>query len=238
MYNQCGLRVKSDIMNVFVEFIESFKNLTPILWVSQIAGLIGLLIVGVAYLFEKRKFLAISTIAVLFFIVEQSCALLYSNLIVTTSCLIRNILMYVFLVKSNKEVPLYILGLLLVLMWAGIITYLAISQTFDQWDNYLPPAIVTMSTFTQNIPVRTCRKGSELDYRFLFSVKAGVCGRGDCLLKTLIAVRTASHDVGGKAFHLLGHLMAGLFFNLTQNEGVIRILFAESRNLVLVIRHE
>lgn len=150
MYNQCGLRVKSDIMNVFVEFIESFKNLTPILWVSQIAGLIGLLIVGVAYLFEKRKFLAISTIAVLFFIVEQSCALLYSNLIVTTSCLIRNILMYVFLVKSNKEVPLYILGLLLVLMWAGIITYLAISQTFDQWDNYLPPAIVTMSTFTQN----------------------------------------------------------------------------------------
>ena len=150
MYNQCGLRVKSDIMNVFVEFIESFKNLTPILWVSQIAGLIGLLIVGVAYLFEKRRFLAISTIAVLFFIVEQSCALLYSNLIVTTSCLIRNILMYVFLVKSNKEVPLYILGLLLVLMWAGIITYLAISQTFDQWDNYLPPAIVTMSTFTQN----------------------------------------------------------------------------------------
>ena len=150
MYNQCGLRVKSDIMNVFVEFIESFKNLTPILWVSQIAGLIGLLIVGVAYLFEKRKFLAISTIAVLFFIVEQSCALLYSNLIVTTSCLIRNILMYVFLVKSNKEVPLYILGLLLVLMWAGIITYLSISQTFDQWDNYLPPAIVTMSTFTQN----------------------------------------------------------------------------------------
>lgn len=150
MYNQCGLKVKSDIMNVFVEFIESFKNLTPILWVSQIAGLIGLLIVGVAYLFEKRRFLAISTIAVLFFIVEQSCALLYSNLIVTTSCLIRNILMYVFLVKSNKEVPLYILGLLLVLMWAGIITYLAISQTFDQWDNYLPPAIVTMSTFTQN----------------------------------------------------------------------------------------
>ena len=144
------MRVKSDIMNVFVEFIESFKNLTPILWVSQIAGLIGLLIVGVAYLFEKRRFLAISTIAVLFFIVEQSCALLYSNLIVTTSCLIRNILMYVFLVKSNKEVPLYILGLLLVLMWAGIITYLAISQTFDQWDNYLPPAIVTMSTFTQN----------------------------------------------------------------------------------------
>ena len=150
MYNQCGLRVKSDIMNVFVEFIESFKNLTPILWVSQIAGLIGLLIVGVAYLFEKRRFLAISTIAVLFFIVEQSCALLYSNLIVATSCLIRNILMYVFLVKSNKEVPFYILGLLLVLMWAGIITYLAISQTFDQWDNYLPPAIVTMSTFTQN----------------------------------------------------------------------------------------
>ena len=31
-----------------------------------------------------------------------------------------------------------------------IITYLSISQTFDQWDNYLPPAIVTMSTFTQN----------------------------------------------------------------------------------------
>ena len=35
-------------------------------------------------------------------------------------------------------------------MWVGIILYLILSNSFTVWDNYLPPAIVTMSTITQN----------------------------------------------------------------------------------------
>ena len=35
-------------------------------------------------------------------------------------------------------------------MWVSEIIYMAISKTFFVLDNYLPPVIVTMSTFTQN----------------------------------------------------------------------------------------
>ena len=132
------------------EIIRSFTNLTPILWASQIAGFLGLITIGTAYLFDKKKFLAISCLAFVFFILEQVLASLYSNLIVSGICLIRNLLMFIFLFKANKELPIYMLVILVLLMWTGVITYMAISNTFDVWDNYLPPAIVTMSTVTQN----------------------------------------------------------------------------------------
>ena len=52
--------------------------------------------------------------------------------------------------KYNKELSKYIVVALIVLMWSGVIIYMAVSNTFGVWDNYLPPAIVTMSTITQN----------------------------------------------------------------------------------------
>ena len=132
------------------EIIKSFTDLTPILWVSQIAGLLGLITIGIAYLFDKKRFLAIATIAFVFFIIEQVLAALYSNLIVSATCLIRNLLMFIMMSKYNKELSKYIVVALIVLMWSGVIIYMAVSNTFGVWDNYLPPAIVTMSTITQN----------------------------------------------------------------------------------------
>lgn len=132
------------------EIIKSFTDLTPILWVSQIAGLLGLITIGIAYLFDKKRFLAIATIAFVFFITEQVLAALYSNLIVSATCLIRNLLMFIMMSKYNKELSKYIVVALIVLMWSGVIIYMAVSNTFGVWDNYLPPAIVTMSTITQN----------------------------------------------------------------------------------------
>lgn len=135
---------------MFKEIFESFQNLTPILWVSQIAGLLGLITIGIAYLFEKKRFLAIATLAFVFFVIEQVCAELYSNLIVSSVCLVRNLVMFILLAKFNKELPKYMVVAFIAIMWIGVILYMAVSHTFDQWDNYLPPAIVTMSGITQN----------------------------------------------------------------------------------------
>lgn len=132
------------------EIVKTFEGLTPILWVSQISGLIGLLIIGIAYLFKKKAFIAIGIAAFIFFIIEQACAGLVSNLIVSTTCLIRNIFMLILLIKKNEELPRKILFIFIGIMWALVLTYMAITKTFNAWDNYLPPAIVTMSTITQN----------------------------------------------------------------------------------------
>ena len=129
---------------------RSFEDLTVNLWISQIAGLIGLIVIGISYLFKKKKFIAIATISFIFFIIEQAFAALYSNLIVSSTCFIRNLLMVYFLFKKKKELPKGIVFGLLGVMWVSILIYLGFSNTFSKWDNYLPPVIVTMSTITQN----------------------------------------------------------------------------------------
>lgn len=129
---------------------SSFENLTPLLWVSQISGLIGLIIIGISYLFKKKKFLLIATGAFIFFILEQAFAHLWSNLIVSSTCFVRNLFMLYFLFRKNKELPRYLLFGFIGIMWVLIISYLAATNSFGLWDNYLPPAIVTMSTITQN----------------------------------------------------------------------------------------
>lgn len=129
---------------------RSFEDLTVNLWISQIAGLIGLIVIGISYLFKKKKFIAIATISFIFFIIEQAFAALYSNLIVSSTCFIRNLLMVYFLFKKKKVLPKGIVFGLLGVMWISILIYLGFSNTFSKWDNYLPPVIVTMSTITQN----------------------------------------------------------------------------------------
>ena len=129
---------------------SSFEDLTVNLWISQIAGLIGLIVIGISYLFKKKKFILIATISFIFFILEQAFAALYSNLIVSSTCFIRNLLMVYFLFKRQKELPKGIVFGLLGVMWISILIYLGFSNTFSKWDNYLPPLLVTMSTITQN----------------------------------------------------------------------------------------
>lgn len=130
--------------------IDSFKDLSPLGWASQICGLIGLIIIFISYIFKKREFIVIASISFIFFILEQAFAFLYSNLIVSSVCFIRNILMVIFLFKSNKELPKWLIYSLIGLMWLLIIIYMAITNSFNVFDNYLPPIIVTMSTMTQN----------------------------------------------------------------------------------------
>jgi hypothetical protein len=130
--------------------VESFSNLTPILWVSQIMGLIGLAIIGVSYLFKKKTFLIISTISFVFFVFESIFAGLWVNMISTTTCLIRNVLMTIFLIRKDKELPRYVIYILLSMMIITEFIYMGVTSTLGIWDNYLPICLVIFSTFTQN----------------------------------------------------------------------------------------
>ena len=132
-------------------FIDAFKGInTPYLWISQISGLIGLVVIFISYLFKKKKFLAIASISFIFFILEQAFAVLISSLIVTCVCFIRNILMLILLLKEEKPLPKWLVYGLIGLMWVGVIIYMCVAHEFNKFDNYLPALIVTMSTITQN----------------------------------------------------------------------------------------
>ena len=130
--------------------ISSFENLTPLLWVSQICGIIGFILICISYQFDRKRFLLISSFSFVFFALESGCALLYANLIVSSICLIRNILMFIFFVYKKEELPKYILLILLGVMWIGEFILMGITRTFNVFDYYLPPLISTFSTFTQN----------------------------------------------------------------------------------------
>ena len=130
--------------------ISSFENLTPLLWVSQICGIIGFILICISYQFDRKRFLLISSFSFVFFALESGCALLYANLIVSCICLTRNILMYIFFVYKKEELPRYMLFILLGVMWLGEFILMGITRTFNVFDYYLPPFISTFSTFTQN----------------------------------------------------------------------------------------
>lgn len=177
------------------EIIKSFTDLTPMLWVSQISGVIGLITLGIAYLFDKKRFLAIGSLSFVFFIIEQAFALLYSNLVVSSVCFIRNILMFIMMVKYKKELSKYIVLALLVVMWSGVLIYMGISNTFNIWDNYLPPAIVTMSTITQNNKNEFVVKGGSaihetgfFIYYLAYRLPLSILRQGILIIATLVGI--------------------------------------------------
>jgi len=87
------------------EIIIMFQNLTPILWVSQICGLIGFLIIGISYQLNRKNFLLFCSISCFFFVLEQIFAGLYENAITSALSGIRNIIILLYLVKKNRQMP-------------------------------------------------------------------------------------------------------------------------------------
>lgn len=130
--------------------ISSFENLTPLLWVSQICGIVGFILICISYQFDRKRFLLISSFSLFFFALESGCALLFANLIASSVCLIRNILMFFYFVYKKEELPKYMLFILLGVMWISEFILMGITRTFNVFDYYLPPLISTFSTFTQN----------------------------------------------------------------------------------------
>lgn len=135
-----------------IEEIKSvFDGLTPILWASQICGIIGFIIIVISYQFDRKKFLLISGFAYIFFVLEQILAGLYSNMIVSVLGFIRNMLIIFFLIKKQKEMPNYFIYILLAITWIIEIIFFAIDgAALRNFENYLPPLLVTIYTLVAN----------------------------------------------------------------------------------------
>ncbi len=150
------------------KILDSFRDLTPILWVSQIAGLIGLILVCISYQFDKKKYLAISVIAFSFFVIEQVCAVLVVNVIVTIAGLLRNLLIALYIKRKNeKTVPQRQLWCLVGIMWVavfaamGIMTLATNKNEFADWTNYLPLVLVSIfSILINNKNYYLCKLGA------------------------------------------------------------------------------
>jgi len=154
--------------NLINEIVNSFKDLTPLLWVSQIAGLIGLILVCISYQFDKKKYLAISVIAFSFFVIEQVFAVLVVNVVVTVAGLLRNLLIGLYLKRrQEKTVPQWQVWSLVGMMWVavfiamGIMTLVTDKNEFANWTNYLPLVLVSaFSVLINNKNYYLCKLGA------------------------------------------------------------------------------
>jgi len=135
---------------MFEQIIEMFRNLTPILWVSQITGIIGFIIILISYQFDKKKYILISTLGLVFLLAEQVIALLIANSISLFINIWRNILMFYFLEKKNKELPNYMILILLGLNWTTTLIYIHSIHAALEIFNYLPIIATTIQTIGQN----------------------------------------------------------------------------------------
>jgi len=87
------------------EIIIMFQNLTPILWASQICGIIGFIIISISYQLDRKRFLILCAISCFFFVLEQILAGLYENSVTSFLSGVRNLLLLYYLVKKNGQMP-------------------------------------------------------------------------------------------------------------------------------------
>ena len=132
------------------EFLDSFNNLTPILWASQICGLVGLVFIFVSYQFKKKTYFILASISMLFFFLEQALAGLFANTIVTTGALIRNVVLAIYVCKGKEKSPDWFIYILIGLVWISEFILFIINNSIGVWDNYLPPILWSIATITSN----------------------------------------------------------------------------------------
>ena len=131
-------------------FLDSFKDLTPILWASQICGLVGLVFIFISYQFKKKTYFILASISMLFFFLEQALAGLFANTIVTTGALIRNVVLAIYVCNGKEKSPDYFIYILIGLVWISEFILFITNGTIGIWDNYLPPILWTIATVTSN----------------------------------------------------------------------------------------
>lgn len=136
---------------MFQEFIDFFTQPSPVLWVSQICGLLGFFIITVSYQFKKSSFLLVSGISYILFALESGIAGLFSNAIVSAMSFVRNMVMLYFLTRKKREMPACGAIVIVAIIWiAEILLFAADSSVRGDWGNYLPPVLVTLYTFAAN----------------------------------------------------------------------------------------
>ncbi len=121
---------------------------TSINWLAQLFDIVGFLVFIVAYQQKKKPFLIISMIAYVFFILESVSILLidnvntFANIIGTASGIVRNVIMIIYAVKKDKEMPMWMAIAILALTWGLNIPF------FDAWYTYIPCVALTICTLT------------------------------------------------------------------------------------------
>lgn len=110
---------------------------------AQICGLIGLVIILVSYQQKKLTFLWVQLIGYVFCLAESALCFGWTNVVITFTAMMRNVLMLLFLVKRGKELPLAFTLLLLAAMWGGCVPFFV---TAFRWYDLLPPTLITLST--------------------------------------------------------------------------------------------
>lgn len=121
---------------------------TSMNWLAQLFDIIGFIIIAVAYQQKKKAFLIVSVVSYVFFVLEALSILLidgintYANIIVTGFGIIRNLIMIIYAVKKDKEMPVWIALVILAGTWGLNIFF------FGEWYTYIPCVAVTIYTLS------------------------------------------------------------------------------------------
>ena len=121
---------------------------TSINWLAQLFDIIGFLIFVVAYQQKKNTFVMVSILAYIFFILESVSILLidninaFANIIGTASGIVRNLIMIIYAVKKNEEMPMWI-ALVLLGATLGLNIFF-----FDAWYSYIPCIALIICSLT------------------------------------------------------------------------------------------
>ena len=132
------------------DLIQSFQNLDAIGWIGQMAGIAAFVTLTIFYQFERRKFLLLSIISYIFFLIESSCALISPNVVNNIMAIVRNVIMIYFLDKYNSQMPNKYLVIMLSSIWIIDITALIITKRYDNWVNYIAPLSITVLSISYN----------------------------------------------------------------------------------------
>ena len=121
---------------------------TSVNWLAQLFDIIGFVVFIFAYQQKKNRFVAVSIVAYIFFILESLSILLidnvntWANIIGTASGIVRNIFMLYFAIKKDKEVPMWLALVILAATWGLNIPF------FDAWYTYIPCVALTICSIT------------------------------------------------------------------------------------------
>ena len=121
---------------------------TSVNWLAQVFDIIGFIVIAIAYQQKKKAFILVSMAAYVFFVLESVSILLidgintYANIIVTGAGIVRNVIMIIYAVKKDKEMPMWIAIAMLIATWGLNIFF------FDKWYTYIPCVALTICTIT------------------------------------------------------------------------------------------
>lgn len=135
---------------MFDSIISSFQNLTPLLWASQICSIFGLIFLAISYQFKREKFYLIAGIASIFYMGENAFAGLYATAIVCAISFFKFILTYIWVKKGQDKLPDSWVYISLIIMALVIVVYMAITKTFNNWENYVPLVLTVIYSIMMN----------------------------------------------------------------------------------------